>query len=117
VLARLRSYAWPGNVRELSNTMARLAAFGELATSEGGELFMRRSSTSIPPAGDFIDGIIGRGLTLSAARDLVVGEFERRYVQHLDSTFGDERSRMSASGVSDRYLRTLRGRSRSGTER
>jgi DNA-binding NtrC family response regulator len=114
VLGRLRSYAWPGNVRELSNTMARLAAFGELATAEGGELFMRRSSSSIPPAGDFIDHVVARGLTLTGARDLIVSEFERRYVQFLDSTHGDERARMSVSGVTDRYLRTLRGRARSG---
>jgi transcriptional regulator with GAF, ATPase, and Fis domain len=112
VLGRLRSYAWPGNVRELSNTMARLAAFGDLATADGGELFMRRSSSSFAPAGDFIDNIVARGLTLTAARDLVVGEFERRYVQFLDSAHGDERARMSASGVTDRYLRTLRGRAR-----
>ena len=114
VLGRLRSYAWPGNVRELSNTMARLAAFGELATAEGGDLFMRRSSSSIPPAGDFIDRVVSRGLTLTGARDLVVAEFERRYVQALDSAHVDERSRMSASGVTDRYLRTLRGRARNG---
>ncbi|MBS2012700.1 MAG: sigma 54-interacting transcriptional regulator [Deltaproteobacteria bacterium] len=114
VMGRLKSYAWPGNVRELANTMARLAAFGELATSKDGELFMRRSSSSIPPAGDFIDNIVARGLTLTSARDLVVGEFERRYVQFLDSAHGDERARMSVSGVSDRYLRTLRGRARTG---
>ena len=114
VLGRLRSYAWPGNVRELSNTMARLAAFGELATGDGGDLFMRRASSSVVSAGDFIDNVVARRLTLTAARDLVVGEFERRYVQFLDSAHGDERARMSASGVSDRYLRTLRGRARSG---
>jgi transcriptional regulator with GAF, ATPase, and Fis domain len=114
VLGRLRSYAWPGNVRELSNTMARLAAFGELATADGGDLFMRRSSSSVVPALDFIDSVIGRGLTLTASRDLVVSEFERRYVQFLDSAHTSERARMAASGVTDRYLRTLRGRSRTG---
>ena len=116
VMGRLKSYAWPGNVRELANTMARLAAFGELATSKDGELFMRRSSSSFPPAAaaDFIDGVVARGLTLTSARDLIVSEFERRYVQFLDSAHGDERARMSVSGVSDRYLRTLRGRARSG---
>lgn len=114
VLGRLRSYAWPGNVRELANTMARLAAFGELATADGGELFMRRSTSSISAAAsDFIDGIVQRGLTLAQARDLVVVEFERRYITALDTNHGDERARMSASGVSDRYLRTLRGRLRS----
>ena len=115
VLGRLRSYTWPGNVRELSNTMARLAAFGELATGDGGELFMRRTgSTPVVAAGDFIDNVVSRGLTLTAARDLVVSEFERRYVQFLDSSHTDERARMSASGVTDRYLRTLRVRARTG---
>lgn len=64
----------------------------------------------MPTAGDFIDRVVSRGLT--GARDLVVAEFERRYVQALDSAHGDERARMSASGVTDRYLRTLRGRAR-----
>ena len=117
VLGRLRSYAWPGNVRELSNTMARLAAFGELATADGGELFMRRASTTASqPAlnADFIDGIVGRELTLAVARDLVVTEFERRYVTALDADHTDERARMVVSGVSDRYLRTLRVRVRGG---
>src|SRR5262249_24311257 len=36
VLGRLRTYAWPGNVRELGNTMARLAAFGDLGSADGG---------------------------------------------------------------------------------
>ena len=68
VLGRLRSYAWPGNVRELSNTMARLAAFGDLATAEGGELFMRRSSSATPPTGDSIDDVVGRGTRAHARR-------------------------------------------------
>ena len=117
VLGRLRSYSWPGNVRELSNTMARLAAFGELATADGGELFMRRASaTGSNPAltADFIDQIVGKEHTLAVARDLVVTEFERRYVTTLDANHTDERARMVASGVSDRYLRTLRVRVRGG---
>src|SRR5262249_15738360 len=76
VLARLRAYAWPGNARELSNTMARLAAFGELASEED-HLFMRRQA-SAPPQADFIDGVVARGLKLATARELIVSEFERR---------------------------------------
>ncbi|AKU97129.1 Response regulator of zinc sigma-54-dependent two-component system [Labilithrix luteola] len=114
VLGRLRSYAWPGNVRELSNTMTRLATYGELATSEDGELFIRRSSSAPPPpnAVDFLDDVVTQNLTFASARDRVMFEFERRYMLHLDRTHGDERARSAASGVSDRYLRTLRVRGR-----
>jgi DNA-binding NtrC family response regulator len=112
VLPRLRAYAWPGNVRELANTMARLAAFGELATTSSEELFMRRSTTPPARTADFIDSVIAQGLTLGAARDLVLAEFERRYVRTLDANHPDERARVIASGVSDRHLRTLRCRAR-----
>lgn len=113
VVGRLRAYAWPGNVRELSNTMARLAAFGELATKEEGQLFMRRPTNAPPSApSDFIDTVVAQGLKLAAARELVMGEFERRYVAFLDQAHHHERARAAASGVSDRYLRTLRGRAR-----
>lgn len=115
VLGRLRSYTWPGNVRELSNTMARLATYGELATSEDGELFVRRPSSvppPPPPAADFLDDVVTQNLTFANARDRVMFEFERRYMLHLDRTHGDERARSVASGVSDRYLRTLRVRGR-----
>jgi DNA-binding NtrC family response regulator len=114
VLGRLCAYAWPGNVRELANTMARLAAFGELATHDD-DLFMRRPTIPAPPPterADFIDGIVVRDLPLAAARELVMAEFERRYLAFLDATYGDDRARVSASGVSDRYLRTLRARAR-----
>lgn len=114
LLGRLRSYSWPGNVRELSNTMARLAAFGDLAAKEG-HLFMRRG-VAVPTTGepDFIDTVVARQLKLAPARDLVISEFERRYLAFLDGVHGDERARVAASGVSDRYLRTLRGRARQG---
>jgi DNA-binding NtrC family response regulator len=124
VLPRLRSHTWPGNVRELSNTMARLGAFG----AEEEQLFALRStppagltveSPTMPPASDvggpdFIDSIVEKQLTLAAARDLVVAEFEKRYITSLDATHRNERARATVSGVSGRYLRTLRGRAREG---
>jgi DNA-binding NtrC family response regulator len=62
--------------------------------------------------GDFIDGVIARRLTLGVSRDLVIDEFERRYIAFLESAHRDERSRVAAAGVSDRYLRKLRCRMR-----
>ncbi len=120
VLPRLLAYSWPGNVRELANTIARLVAFGAMATDEDDQLFMRRSSSAPPRSGsgvsggggDFIDEVVARGLTLAAARELVMAEFEKRYVVNLDALHPNDKARMSASGVSDRYLRTLRNRAR-----
>jgi DNA-binding NtrC family response regulator len=111
VLPLLQAHPWPGNVRELGNTIARLAALGDLAGSRE-ELFSSRMTAAPPCPMDFIDSVVAQGLPLAAARDLVMTEFERRYVQFLDATHADERSRAAASGVSDRHLRTLRGRTR-----
>ena len=96
--------------------MSRLAALGDLETGEGEELFLRRSSAPrIAAQGrDFLDGVVDQDLSLASARDLVLAEFERRYVRHLDAQHVDERARVSASGVSDRYLRTLRLRAKMG---
>jgi two-component system, NtrC family, response regulator HydG len=62
--------------------------------------------------GDFIDSVIARRLTLGVSRDLVIDEFERRYIAFLETAHRDERSRVAAAGVSDRYLRKLRCRMR-----
>ncbi|AKV04171.1 Response regulator of zinc sigma-54-dependent two-component system [Labilithrix luteola] len=112
VLARLISYDWPGNVRELSNTMARLAAFGDLASGEGGELFMSRVEPVAATKEDYLDAIIAEKGMFSATRDRVVAEFERRYIAYLDGNHPNEQARVKASGVTDRYLRLLRNRAR-----
>jgi DNA-binding NtrC family response regulator len=113
VLPDLKAHSWPGNVRELGNTIARLAALGDLA-GHAQDLLGRRSTPAprAPTGDDFIDSVVAQGLPLAAARDLVTAEFERRYVHFLDTTHTDERSRAAASGISDRHLRTLRCRAR-----
>jgi DNA-binding NtrC family response regulator len=123
VLPRLTSHPWPGNVRELANTVARLVALGNLEES-GHDLFMQRrdlGKTSEyqavdgggdqPP--DFIDDVVSKNLELARARELVVREFERRYVSQLLETHeGDVRRAASASGIGERYLRMMRARFR-----
>jgi DNA-binding NtrC family response regulator len=119
VLPLFATHLWPGNVRELGNTIARLAALGDLSGSTD-DLFNRR--TTPPPAEDekssahsctdFIDSVVAQGLSLAVARDLVMTEFERRYVEHLETSHRNDRSRAAASGISNRHLRTLRGRAR-----
>jgi DNA-binding NtrC family response regulator len=121
VLARFASHPWPGNVRELQNTVARLVALGELA--ESSSLFLQQLAHVAPgsgPApeadaggGDFIRGVVGQSLTLAEAREQVVREFERQYVAHLlEQHGGDPSKAAAASGIGERYLRTIRARAR-----
>ncbi|MBS2015310.1 MAG: sigma-54-dependent Fis family transcriptional regulator, partial [Deltaproteobacteria bacterium] len=118
ILPRLESHPWPGNVRELANTVARIAALGELGT-EGDALFMQRPDSSRAGAredegsigGDFIESVVAQNLELARARELVQREFERRYVTNLlDIHGGDFARAASASGIGERYLRMIRAR-------
>ena len=119
ILPRLESHPWPGNVRELANTVARIAALGELGT-EGDALFMQRPDSSAGDSlsndttgADFLDSVVAQDLELARAREQVVREFERRYVTHLlDIHGGDFARAASASGIGERYLRMIRARMR-----
>jgi DNA-binding NtrC family response regulator len=124
LLARFANHPWPGNVRELQNTVARLVALGELA--ESSSLFLQQLARAAPASGgvaagseadasggDFIHRVVGQSLTLAEAREQVVREFERQYVAHLlEQHGGDAAKAAAASGIGERYLRTIRARAR-----
>jgi DNA-binding NtrC family response regulator len=113
VLERFASHAWPGNVRELANTVARLVALGELA--EASALFLKAQSEggSEPGEEDFIRKVVGQNFPIAEAREQVVREFERQYVASLLAQHGGDFARAAAaSGVGERYLRTIRARAR-----
>jgi two-component system, NtrC family, response regulator HydG len=58
-----------------------------------------------------IERVIALGLPLSRSRELVVDEFERRYVQSvLDRHGGDATKAAQASGIARRYFQLLRAR-------
>ena len=119
-LARLESYAWPGNVRELQNAIARRVALGDLA---GDDLMPSTSSPVASPeplgpasaAGgdDTIERVLQLGLPLPRARQRLVAEFERRYVERVLELHGGNVARAAAaSGIARRYFRLLRARNR-----
>ncbi|WP_044240866.1 sigma 54-interacting transcriptional regulator [Chondromyces apiculatus] len=135
---RLEDYDWPGNVRELYNAVARRVALGEAAPIETsrpqpappapGSIPPPPSSTASPPslatlaaaAGatesaasttDVVEETLGMDLPLARARERVVEEFERRYVQRvLAQHGGNVRSAAAASGIARRYFQILRAR-------
>jgi transcriptional regulator with GAF, ATPase, and Fis domain len=116
-LERFEDYPWPGNVRELHNAVARLLALGEVSFGPG-EAALERSVGGAPDAatassGDVIDAVLAAELPLSRARERVVEEFERRYVEQVLERHGGNVARAAAaSGVARRYFQLLRARHR-----
>jgi DNA-binding NtrC family response regulator len=122
LLVRLETHDWPGNIRELHNAVARRLALGDLAHAP---LAARPTSNIAAPPGiasqapadaslpgdDVIARVIRLGLPLSRSRELVVDDFERRYVQTvLDRHQGDATRAAQASGIARRYFQLLRAR-------
>jgi DNA-binding NtrC family response regulator len=106
-LARWEAYSWPGNVRELRNAVTRKVVLGELADvglaqTEPGEPAKTSAAT------DPIERVLG--LPFTVARDELMKEFERRYVDRVIALHGDTARAASASGIGRRYLQMLRSR-------
>jgi DNA-binding NtrC family response regulator len=127
---RLEDYAWPGNVRELHNAVARRVALGELAdvgSTPGlradpraavlasmelpGAPASSRASAGTRGGADVIDEVLALDLPLPRAREKVVEEFERRYVQRvLAQHGGNVGNAAAASGIARRYFQLLRAK-------
>jgi len=92
---------WPGNVRELMNLVARRRALGAL----------RATSARTQGAVDSIDRVLELDLALPEARERVVAEFERRYVERvLAQHNGNVARAAAASGVARRYFQIVKAR-------
>ena len=110
-LLQYEEYAWPGNVRELYNSVARRLALGEMEQPRsvpGGSL---PPESQPPTARDFIEQVLALNLSLPSARQRVVDELERRYVERVVAMHGGNISRAAAaSGLAHRYFQKLRAR-------
>jgi two-component system response regulator HydG len=109
LLVRWEDYAWPGNVRELRNSVLRHLALGDLADETG--------ASSLPPmaphgsAEGALERILGLTLPFSMARERVLAEFERGYVERLLQAHGGNVMRAAAaSGIARRHLQRVRAR-------
>jgi two-component system response regulator HydG len=111
-LPRFESYAWPGNVRELYNTVARRRALGELGASDGARPPRALEPTSAAETHDVLQEILLQDLPFIRARDQVVEEFERRYVQRVLERWGGNASKAAAAaGIARRYFYDIKRRS------
>ena len=98
-LSMLESHHWPGNVRELRNAAARLALFPHSVE----EAFARAGA----PKEESRGGELTR-LSLREAREIVIEQFERSYIQAKLRELGGNVSRAAeAMGVSRQLVHRL----------
>jgi DNA-binding NtrC family response regulator len=110
VLSRLEAYSWPGNIRDLRNAIARLVALGEIHLTAPDE---QRESIPHGPDPDWIEQLLEGDLPFPVARRRCQELFEQRYVERLLEKHGGSVGRAAeASGVSERYFRVVRARTR-----
>jgi transcriptional regulator with GAF, ATPase, and Fis domain len=120
LLLRWEDDAWPGNVRELHNAVARQIALGGL---ELAPLDPRIPSAGAPGGGaadalpptptDLVESVLALDLPLSQARQRVVDDFERRYVERVLAKHGGSVVKAAAaSGIARRYFQILRARTK-----
>ena len=96
-VASLGRAAWPGNVRELRNFLEQCAVLG--AASAPGSIDPPRTAAPAP---------IDLGLPYKEARQRVLDDFERRYLEGLLAVHGDNVSAAArAAGISRMSLYAL----------
>jgi transcriptional regulator with GAF, ATPase, and Fis domain len=106
LVSRWEDYPWPGNVRELRNAVARCLALGEYDHLE-------RVRENVAEPGDTIARVLAQKLPLIQARQCVVDEFERRYVEQvLAEHAGSVAKAAAASGIGRRYFDVIRSRTK-----
>jgi two-component system response regulator GlrR len=102
---RLCRAAWPGNVRELRNYLERCVVFGRavpFTMSDSAIVEAPDASTSTPPAAP---GVMA---TFAAARQRVLLDFERAYLEDLMARHGHKVSEAAAvAGIGRVYLYKL----------
>jgi DNA-binding NtrC family response regulator len=107
LLRRHGNPGWPGNVRELQAVVARRIALGPVDDEEADAAMMDRA-----PENAF-QWLLVQELAFPAARALLLGEFERVFVELSLAKHGGNVSRAAAaSGLARRYFQIIRARMR-----
>lgn len=103
-LPRFEHYTWPGNVRELRSAVVARMTQGELGRTY-------RSDDAKEQGLDLLTAVLEDDLPFPTARERVVKEFERRYVERVLARHnGNVTQAARASGVAHRYFQLIRAR-------
>jgi DNA-binding NtrC family response regulator len=117
-LERFQAYDWPGNVRELEGAIERLLALGDMESLAGAPSHRRPFRSPIEAAEDgavrdAFKQILSADLGYSEARQRVLQEFERAYLEKaLAKSGGNVAAAAAASGIARRYFQRIRARQR-----
>lgn len=107
---RFEAYSWPGNVRELESAVVRFATSGDDETNPRNAF---RDEAREPSMDELCRRVLDADLALTASRDVIVADFERRFVRHaLERHGGNVTRAAAASGIARRYFHVLRVRHR-----
>jgi DNA-binding NtrC family response regulator len=99
------SMSWPGNVRELRSAVARYLAMGAYSSAISSD----PGTEKAPGTADLIREVLD--LPLSEARQRVIDEFERQYIERLLVKHrGNVTRAAAAAGVVRRHFQTLKAR-------
>ena len=111
LLLRWEDYAWPGNVRELRNAVSRYLALGDYELEESSPEAAVTGAGAQREVGDPVERILALHLPFSAARQRMLAEFEKRYVERVLAENGGNVVRAAAAaGVARRHLQRVRAR-------
>jgi DNA-binding NtrC family response regulator len=106
LLPRFEHYRWPGNVRELRSAVRQRATMGELARTYLSDLPDEASD-------DLVAAVIRQGLSFPDARDRVLLDLQRRYVEAALARHGGNVGEAArASGIAVRYFQLVRAKFR-----
>ncbi len=108
LIARFEGHSWPGNVRELQNAIARHLVTGEAL---GARRDIRTSTAAGANERNVLDEILAEDLPMPKARQALLAEFERGYVERmLAKNDGNVTRAAAASGIAHRYFQSLKAR-------
>jgi len=107
-LTRLERYAWPGNVRELRNVLERAWTMAGPGGAPFQALRLWMAAQSEPSGGGRALDLIDSSLPFKEAKERWLDLFERRYLEGVFATHGENISRAAAaSGINRRHFRNL----------
>jgi DNA-binding NtrC family response regulator len=120
-LERFEAYDWPGNVRELERTVERFLALGDkvsLLVARTHRHVARpdlpeNAPTSTGTGTGLLERVLGANLAYSEARQRLLDEFERAYMEKaLADSGGNVAAAAASSGIARRHFQRIRARQR-----
>jgi DNA-binding NtrC family response regulator len=118
LLERFEGYDWPGNVRELERAVERFLALGDKVSLLVTRTHRHVARPDIPErqgaeGAGLLERVLGANLGYSEARQRVLEEFERAYLEKaLADNGGNVAAAAAASGIARRHFQRLRARGR-----